>query len=54
MLECHDKSKQHLACMAAKRAADNPSSGALPVIATNKKNDLYLGPVKIDFGLVEC
>ena len=32
MLECHDKSKQHLACMAAKRAADNPSSGALPVL----------------------
>ena len=35
-LECHDKSKQHLACMAAKRAADNPSSGALPVLFTKQ------------------
>ena len=38
----HDKSKQHLACMAAKRA-DNPSSGALPVITTNRKKLFIFG-----------
>ena len=36
MLECLHKSKHHLACMAAKRAADNPSSGALPVLFTKQ------------------
>ena len=36
MLECHDKSKHHLACMAAKRVADNPSSGALSVLFTKQ------------------